>query len=465
MKIDDTFFKIDGLIRDKNNKTVKISAYVISLSTYAVTVKVIFDPKVVKDVNRRSLQYPATIEGTTEIGEDIYITDFYPNNSKSHYSSRKIELIGEIGVFIKGVSLNKPIKIGQKINLNLYLPFSAINSSATSIEAGLSQIKIEEAEKVYMTWKDGDYNYTFYNQYKVEKSDEKEFITRAIKIQHKATLAISIFITKKLNYKEHLLEAILKVEKTFPLLGILGKRRLTWFEGTSVYIDKNVNEADLIKPYSLLSTKSDYELSWLEIPVTKQWLKKGLFSKLLKNLDLHPKNAAIIQAIEYLLSSYEEGYLFSQLTAAYTAFETLVTELGELQNIGSTMNDNEYNQLEKQIKLSIKSQFQDKNKRSDIYTKISELKRKTIKAKFFTLFNEKEIPLTRFMFKHTDWKNNMGALIDRRNELIHAGKINSDHIIDLNRLQLLLQLWILKLLNCPNEAINEHISNPLKFGQ
>jgi len=56
----------------------------------------------------------------------------------------------------------------------------------------------------------------------------------------------------------------------------------------------------------------------------------------------------------------------------------------------------------------------------------------------------------------TDVKSKLRNVIDRRNAYIHEGKFDDIelYLYDFARLRNLVELWILKLLGCPDETIN-----------
>jgi hypothetical protein len=199
-----------------------------------------------------------------------------------------------------------------------------------------------------------------------------------------------------------------------------------------------------------------------DIPVTIKSLKDGLVTKLVENLKSNKNKDAIVRAIQYLLSSYDEEYFFSKLVSAYTSFETLVAELSKTSKIDTILNGEQYAKVTECITGCLDNCVSDKNIKDCVLLKIPELKRPPIKTTFKKLFNPDEYPLSRFMFKNTNWDENMGGLISRRNKLVHVGEFKQEHFLDLYRLHLLLELWILKLLGCPDEDVNEHLANFLK---
>jgi len=72
------------------------------------------------------------------------------------------------------------------------------------------------------------------------------------------------------------------------------------------------------------------------------------------------------------------------------------------------------------------------------------------------LLEKYKVPVAQLWAPDSNIKEQLHQIIKRRNLYIHQGRIEDFHQYyrDYTRLRILVELWILKLLECPDEAIN-----------
>jgi hypothetical protein len=186
-------------------------------------------------------------------------------------------------------------------------------------------------------------------------------------------------------------------------------------------------------------------------------LGSGVLNQMIKNYERSPYKETILRAIQNLLITYKKFYIEAHLGIIYTVFEIMTDGLGE--EIAYTLPDEEFKQLRDDIKTYIKPKLVHlpSKRRDEIYRKISELRRRPIKDKLVDLFSDVDIDLTVFWPPETeDVFDELKRMIDRRDEYIHGGHIADYWTIqqDISRIRGICSVWILKLLGCPESAIN-----------
>ena len=458
--------KIQCQIIDSNKIKIEGSVYLEQNQVGFNTIRAILDPTAIDDQVRRNFIFPAQLHGTSELGEEIFISKFWRTSEGHHYHPKyTIEWTGSAEQIYIGVGLDEIVNKNQKISIQFAIPSSALSASSPHIDHSIGKLNIQETPQVNLTWENGDYKCSLYNLFIPDRKIGNSI--SAINVEKKSFVSVEFVNKNQTTFKQAVFDAVDSFEEILPLLGFLGLRRLDWYElEAAVVLGKDrprVLEISARKSLNLPTVTELYsDTDWLYVPITKKALENKIIDLLILNLKSHKNSKALVRAIEYLLSSYEEKYLFSKLVAAYTAFETLVADLSKTNKIDTTLHGKEYVELQEYIFSYLCTYILNEEQRANILQKIPELKRPPIKSTFKKLFNHQDYPLTRFMFNNSDWHLAMGQLISRRNTLVHAGEIKQEHYLDLHRLHLLLQIWVLKLLNCPDEYVNEYLANSVR---
>jgi hypothetical protein len=186
-------------------------------------------------------------------------------------------------------------------------------------------------------------------------------------------------------------------------------------------------------------------------------LQRGLFNSLLNNYINSPYKDILSKSLPHIISSYEDGYLEAHIASAFFALEGLVNAVGEMKGINQIQPNNEFKRFSKKLKMEIDHLEIQKNDKDSIKEKLSELNRRSFSEKLIILLKDFNVDTKLIWPPNIDQVAEFHNIVKRRNNLIHKGEIDGNTIplYDLNRIQKITELWILKLLNCPDEAINK----------
>jgi hypothetical protein len=188
-------------------------------------------------------------------------------------------------------------------------------------------------------------------------------------------------------------------------------------------------------------------------------LRSGLFEKLHENYQVSQYKTVIGRTIPFLLMSYEQGYFESHIANTYSALETMVAGLsldgdGETEN---SLSSGDFRRLTKKIRSVIRAEISDEKTRDRITGKLGELNRRPILDRLMALLRKYKVPVEKIWAPNTDVSIELGKIIKRRNLYIHQGRIDDfgQYYDDYSRLRDLIELWILRLLECPDSSIND----------
>jgi hypothetical protein len=261
------------------------------------------------------------------------------------------------------------------------------------------------------------------------------------------------------DLKAVLLEFTKWIDDEILLLSMIGRKRIVCYEATASHKD------DSGVRYALARYKTwqgfhtlPTDLSLIENIIRPTYLKDGLFGTLLQNYLNSPYKDVIRRTIPNLITTYEDGYIESHLSSAYSALESMVDGIGDIEKITYSISSNPFKRLTKKIKELLNTEIEDQVIRESIKNKIPELRRRSFQERLFALLEIQNVSMDMIWPPDTDQDSEFHNLIKRRNLLIHQGQVEnrSMMIFDLSRVQRLVELWILRLLNCPSGAINTY---------
>jgi len=88
--------------------------------------------------------------------------------------------------------------------------------------------------------------------------------------------------------------------------------------------------------------------------------------------------------------------------------------------------------------------------------KLPELQRRSIRAQINLQLQKYQIDLETLWPQSTDTQEDLRLLVNRRNTYLHQGKMEDvgKYLQDIERLQVLLEAFILRVLECPDNCIN-----------
>jgi hypothetical protein len=252
------------------------------------------------------------------------------------------------------------------------------------------------------------------------------------------------------------------LEDALRLVSFLSRRRIAWYEAEAIFLP---GEDDPKQPPSTAIARrrrwlgyereTHKDVSLTDSLIKQKALQGGLFQHLLKNYESTPFKYAIYQTMLHLLASYESGYLESRLASTYTALETLVNVLGEHHGTNNLVRSSKFKRLRRKLRLVIQDEAEEEDQAKGIIKKVPELRRRAFLDQLLMLMTEYNLDAAQLWPPEADIPSELHNLLNRRHLLIHQGKPNYDFILfDLNRLQNLVELWLLKILDCPDTEIN-----------
>jgi len=252
-------------------------------------------------------------------------------------------------------------------------------------------------------------------------------------------------------------------DETFRLVSFLSRKRIVWYAAeAAAFSVKDKPGYRLANAYrqSWLGFQEvqPYEQTWIDLLVAPKELRKGLFERLHQNFQASKYKTLIKRTIPFLTMSYEQGYFESHIANTYSALETMVAGLSsdEDSEIGILLPKVEFRGLTKKLLGVIWTEVGDKAIRERMSGKLEELNRRPILDRLMALLETHRVPTDKLWPPNTDIKERLGKVLRRRNLYIHQGRIDDfgQYYDDYSRLRTLVELWILKLLDCPDEAIN-----------
>lgn len=256
------------------------------------------------------------------------------------------------------------------------------------------------------------------------------------------------------------------LEEPLLLLSFLSRKSIGWYEATAhpffeVNTPMEVNIPLVSEPratarfyqFTEHNNETDAYLTSI-LPIHRETLAEGLFQQLLDAYMSSPLKDTIRRTIQYLLISYERGYIEARLGIIYAALESLVDGLSKYHELTQLMTDSAFNKLSRILRQIIRRVVSEKKTAEGIIKKLGELKRPAIKDRLQQLLQIYGLDKIKLKQSRTDVSSELENILRRRNTYIHTGEMNIvQHSLDLYLLQELIELWVLKLLGCPNSAI------------
>lgn len=126
------------------------------------------------------------------------------------------------------------------------------------------------------------------------------------------------------------------------------------------------------------------------------------------------------------------------------------------EEAGNALSSKEFRELRKKLEVFIKDNISGEDAREGIIKKLGELNRRPILDRLLFLLRKYDVPVGKIWTSNTDVETELGKIIRRRNLYIHQGRIDDfkQYYDDYSKLRILVELWILRLLDCPDDSIN-----------
>lgn len=400
------------------------------------------------------------IKATTNEGEEIRILGL-EQITTSHIGSKTIWK-GTAKYFIKG-QLKKFSATGSEIHCSLFIPFTPIASANVSYMRSFDgTITLDkDSKREGIKWK------TSFGQ--AELIDNYEYVDERVGID-KATIRIRkcqvhLIIRPKGKFSfENLMKRLPdSFDEAFKLLSFLSRKRITWYSADAMALSRKGNpeirQAISYRQSWLGFQQDENEQTWIDMVVKLTDLRVGLFEKLYENYCGSQYKTIIERTIPFLLMSYEQGYFESHIANTYSALETIVAGLdsNNSNDASNSLSSGDFRRLTRKIRSIIREEVKDEKIRDGITRKLGELNRRPILDRLLTLLRKHKVPTEKIWSSNTNLQVELGKIIRRRNVYIHQGRIDDfeQYYDDYSRLRILIELWILQLLECPNDSIND----------
>lgn len=256
------------------------------------------------------------------------------------------------------------------------------------------------------------------------------------------------------------------LEEPLLLLSFLSRKSIGWYEATAhpffeanIPIELNIpiiSEPRATARFYQFTERNNETNAYLTsiLPLHRETLAGGVFQQLFDTYMLSPLKDTIRRTIEYLLISYERGYIEARLGIIYAALESLVDGLSKFHELTQLMNDSDFSKLSRVLRKIIKRLVLEQKIAEGVIKKLGELKRPAIKDRLQLLLQTYDLDKIKLKQSRTDVSSELQNILSRRNTYIHTGVMNIvQHSLDLYLLQELIELWLLKLLGCPSSSI------------
>ncbi|HAL17236.1 MAG TPA: hypothetical protein DCP32_10955 [Anaerolineaceae bacterium] len=450
------FYAKGELTINRSSFPAELNGQYKSYSNDAVQLDIWTDAKEAPDLFKASITFPFTVSflGKTEQGDPIQLLGI---RSKTTNGFNHLE--GDANIFIKG-DIDAVVSPGESLSIySIVSPTSLIYPDWTyskNYDGTITKFGTER-ERIGIPWNINNGTARLIDRYEyVDGNDNDENVT--LRIQTNA-LVLTIHPEVETEIKAIFLQLQKLMFEDLSLLSFIGRKRISLIEVNAMLeVDGKVKSAFARYRswggfYNLPSDKSQ-----LRQLIRPRSLQDGVFKSLVENYRISPFKSVIDRTIPYLLTSYEDGYVETHLINAYASLESMVDGIGSKFSLEFLLGNNPFKRLSRKIEDLVHEVVKDDENANGIIKKIPELRRRSFLDRLLFLLNEQGVNTKLIWPRGTDERVEFHKLLKRRNLLIHTGTIDQDEIwrFDLNRVQKLVELWILKLLDCPEDAISEY---------
>jgi hypothetical protein len=268
---------------------------------------------------------------------------------------------------------------------------------------------------------------------------------------------------RNVSLGEILHELVEELEGGLTLLSLVNHQRLAWYQARASLLPAQEGIAPRARRPELsafarrsqwLGYASESGNRWVVYPERFS----GIFRQLVDRYEASPSRDLIRQTITFLLASYEEGYFTARLGSLYAALEGLVDRLSQDSGIAYLLDKAPFDRLAKKLRAVIREEVPQQEIAGEIIGKLAELQRRSYIKRLLPLLREAEVPMDKLWPIGANIEEEWQRLLKRRNEFIHQGRVvdenNMDYLFDFERLQWTIELWVLKLLDCPDDALD-----------
>jgi len=409
-------------------------------------------------------QHTIQLRGKTELGKEIWIPRF--RVASTTHAGDQVSWKGTAEFFAEG-NLDEFDASGGNIICSAFVPPTPIaRSDCHYVPSYDGTIALEHGERQGIRWNTilGEAEFIDNYEYHYEKVGLDQALIRVQRCQ----VSIEIQPAGLVSLRSILSDLEDALDEGLWLSSFLSRRRIAWYGAKVVFFpgddsEEGFREATARRRQWLgFESETQADPSWIDLLVKKQDLMDGLFQQLLTNYKASPFHNTIRRAIINLLTSHERGYVEAQLGSVYATLEGFVDGLGQDGQVTYLLDSSRFKKLSKKLREFIRDEIGDHGIAEGVIKKLPELRRRAFLDRLLMLLEEYELDAARLWPPGADIVSELQKLVKRRDIYIHRGKMDdlSLYLFDLNRLQNLVELWILKLLDCPDAAVN-----PLALGR
>jgi hypothetical protein len=318
-----------------------------------------------------------------------------------------------------------------------------------------------------------------YHYADVSRINGRDTFTRMVGVDAALTqiqryrIRLTFHPTSKVSLKTVLCALEPMLDDALELVSLLSHRRITWYSANAYFharrdVERPSSEPAVVR-HSVVPRRASarrYEhlgqatAVYYSALVREDVLKTGLFQTLLTNLTQSAMKDPIRQSIRFLLASYEGYFPEARLGALYSSLEGLVHARNQVEGRTWLLGSSRFKRLAAKIEEVIREHVVDADTANQMVRKLPELRRPSYADRLLELLRADQVAIENLWPSNLNAESELRGALDRRNILIHQGKVldwgrfpDYYYFVDLKRLSMLVELWILKLLGCPDDAI------------
>jgi hypothetical protein len=420
-------------------------------------------------LTHEAYDYPLPVEfsGVEQNGRQIYIKDLIPTYTTS-FSGNITSYEGSATLILTG-DLDRTDFTGRKIKYSFFISptplaipaVSYINSYDGTITIGGDRTRDGISFQLEGRNYELNDNYTYI--------DDSKGPNKAITRIQSCTLTVNIESKRTASFRDYLELIDIKLKNVFWILSFLSRKRVVWYACEALgYPTDGIDDGFktmLAKRHIGASNfiQKKYDDDWLDLLVTREGLENGGLQNLILNFQNSPHQQSILRAIKQLVLSYDDGYLESNLGYVYGALECLVNSVDYDGRIsGPIIQKKDFSRLKHEVINSIKNHVADEQASEATIARIDSLNnrgsRGSFSSRLLRSLTDCKVEVKQLFPQHTVISHKLDEINLRRNEFIHEARLDYpvDYYIDFERYRIIAELWILKLLQYPDEQVNPH---------
>lgn len=406
------------------------------------------------------------LKGVAQDGENIWISAL-TFISSTHTSRGSYYWEGIAETFIKG-DLDEFDPSGGKIYCQLFIPptpLALTHGYILDARDGTIRFENSKAKRKGICWN------TKYGIVELidgfSYADHQVGLNESIVRIRRCMLSFKVKTMVSISLADILRDCAETFDDTLWLISFLSRKRLSWYSGNALFVPSKGSKAPFHHAIICRDRHLGYENAMgygknvSDLFVSPDKLKQGLFQQLLQNYEKSKYKEIIRQAIIYLLITYERGYIETDIGISYLALETLVSGIfPDLQgDISDLLSKDKFNSLATQLEKVIRENTLNPEitqKMIGRFGKLNHAKSATLAERAIVILDAYKVGWINLWPKNAEVITELSRIIDRRNEYIHEGRINNydAYLYDFARIRHLVELLILKLLDCPDDSID-----------